>query len=278
MSSAPVKVRRKENETAEERLRRHAEKKSKVRAHRTEILQRVNQQKGRQELHKREDFISAVRFDNTLPPVPLDPKSLEYPFDEDLVTGYDVLNGISSEAGLLHQLHTEPDMGIAVNLIDPAVYMGPPPGERPPLHEADAFITSADFAKPATRKVEAMKEEAVDWMMRTTYMHLDLYDSVYKHADPTAVAEAALKARRAQLEKAFAGSRKDRIEASFRAVGGDSGVLVHPTNRGLQPKRVWEVLPDPDRCVYPPHTPSPLLLLLLQLPATACCCVCAACV
>ncbi len=112
MSSA-----RRENETKEERERRRAEKARKVGQHRAEILRRVNAQQGRSKLHKREDFVCPVRFDNTLPEVPVEPKYIAFPFDEDFLYAYDILNGVSSESAAPRAFHPEPDLGVGINLL-----------------------------------------------------------------------------------------------------------------------------------------------------------------
>jgi len=238
-------ARRKDGETPEERARRHADKKARVAEHRRTILSRQAEETARSRLHKQEELVCSVRFDNTLPLPPVEAKSMAYPFDEDGAFAYDVLGGVSSEAGFLHKMHAELDLGVTFNFVDPDAYP-PPPAVPPPMHPDDAAICDPEFAKPATRKKEAYKEDGtVDWMMRSTFMHLDLYDAVYKHADPTAINTAALARRQRQLaaQRAGKGTPAERVLRSFAAVDGSANV-AHPKQPGtLVPTRVWEVLP-----------------------------------
>lgn len=203
----------------------------------------------RSKLHKREELVTPVIFDNTMPPPPVEAKLMSYPFDEDVVFGYDMLQGVSSEVGFVHQLHAEPGLGVPFNLIDPAQMFTLPKGSRPPLDPADALICSEEFARPASRRNDAITSEPlVDWMFRASHIHLDLYDSVYKHADQMQLAQARA-TQRAAAAKAMLSrggmSRAARIDDSFAAVSGEDAAPVHPTNRALQPRRVWDVLPAP---------------------------------
>lgn len=241
---------RKENETREERERRRAEKLRKVGQHRAQILKRANAQQGRSRLHKREDFVCPVRFENTLPEVPVEAKNLAYPFDEDILYAYDLLNGVSSESAAPRAFHPEPDLGVGINLIDPLAYTIPSEKERGKLHPLDAVATSSEFARPAARKVEAVDSSRVEWLLLSQHLHNDLYDAVYKHGDSVAVQQKDLDRKKAALARMYGGSREERIAKSFEACGPEA-VLRHPTNAGLQPVAVWELLPDPDRWGLP---------------------------
>ena len=254
---------RRENETAEERNRRRAEKVQRVSVHRAQILQKVN---ARAKPQVREDFICPVEFDNSLPDLPVDAVFLEYPFDDDVLTAYDVLHGVSTEAERAHQLHVELDLGVRLALVDPNAFTAPADGTLPPLDPADEYITRAEFAKPVARAgrgaaiapsaagdarggaggAGAVDSGKVEWMMQPQHMHLDLHDAVYKHADVAAAEGLAAARARAALDARFTGSRRDRIIAGFAAVA-PTVQLVHPLNPRLQPVRVWEVLPDPHR-------------------------------
>ena len=251
------------SETENDRARRRAEKQKRVGEHRQAILQRFNQSQRVKQPKKEIDLLCPIEYQNTLPAVPLDPKLMIYPFDDDFVTAFDAANGVSSDAAVPYELHSQAHLGLTVNLVDPDAYEVPPAGSRPPLDPLDAEITSEAYAKPAAHRKDAAaaanagaavdESAAVEWMVHSQLMHLDLFDSVYKHADVGATAAASLASKRAALDAAFRGTRADRIAASFAAAAknSDAAALRHPTRPHLRAKAVWEVLPDAARSAIP---------------------------
>lgn len=264
MSGKPAPS-RKEAETENDRARRRAEKQKRVGEHRQAILQRFNQTQRVKQQKKEIDLICPIEYQNTLPALPLDPKLVIYPFDDDFLTAFDAANGVSSDAAVPFELHSQPHLGLAINLVDPEACEAPPAGARPPLDPLDAEITSDAYAKPAAHRKDAAaaaaaagaggavdEGAAVEWLVHSQLMHLDLFDSVYKHADVGATAAASLVSKRAALDAAFRGSRAERIAASFAAAAqADAASLRHPARPHLRAKAVWEVLPDAARSAIP---------------------------
>lgn len=257
-------------ETKEERERRRAEKSRKVQQHRAGILQKVNKgaagtssqttatggatsssQAGLSKLHKREeDFLCPVHFDNTLPELPAEQKYVAYPFDEDFITAYDILHGLSSETNQPRIYHPEPDLDIVIPLIDPETYTIPShPVPLSSLHPLDADIISNNYARPAVRRTDSTIDHAkVEWLMLSQHLHNDLYDAVYKHGDMVANQAAHIAKKQNELkQKVIAGgTRQERIENSFNVCKSNDIPLVHPSNPKLEPVKVWDVLPIPD--------------------------------
>ena len=66
-----------------------------------------------------------MKFRNNLPDVPFDPKLLAYPFDPERHIRYKTT---SLERNYQHALLTEPHLGLAGDLIDPASMARPDPG------------------------------------------------------------------------------------------------------------------------------------------------------
>jgi hypothetical protein len=259
---------RKENETREERERRHKERAQKVQSHRAGILRKgadgkpapvtssgsgaasssSSSAEGLRKLHKKGDFICPIRFENTLPDLPVEQKYVAFPFDEDFITAYDPLTGVSSETagGQVRAYHPEPDLDMGIPLIDPDTYTIPSAAERPPAHPLDAEITSAEYSRPAARRSDVGFDAGkVEWLMLSQHLHNDLYDAVYKHGDLVATQAMHLQRKKAHIESMYKGSRRERIEASFAACADDA-VVLHPTNPTLQPARVWDLLPHPE--------------------------------
>ena len=261
---------RRDGETEQERARRRMEKKQRVDEHRQKVLN-TQQKKKVEEVKKVSDFISPIQFEVAVPELPIDAKHMAFPFDDDLLWAYDLYHGVSSEAGALHGLHAEFNLGMRINLMDTEAATLAPEGAKEPLDPLDAYITSDAFAKPASKKGKAGPSVGagpvaasggagaggaaaaasggassdVEWMIRPNYMHLDLYDAVYKHADARKEEAEANRKRIAGLRARYAGPRLARILEGFATA--TSEVPVHPTNPRLKPAKVWSVLPDPDK-------------------------------
>ena len=68
------------------------------------------------------EFLCKFRYFNTLPDLPFDAKLLAYPFDELRFAKYTTT---SLEKNYKFQMHTEADLGITIDLIDPLAYKTP---------------------------------------------------------------------------------------------------------------------------------------------------------
>jgi len=113
------------------------------------------------------EFICKIKYQNNLPPIPFDPKLLSYPFDKLRFVKYQT---ISLDKNYKHLLHTEPDLGIPVDLIDPSVYLTPAKPE-PPHPEDLRIIEPSDAAEKAAKRsrIEQVRP-TVPWLIKTTYM------------------------------------------------------------------------------------------------------------
>ena len=74
-------------------------------------------QKDGQQEKKRSGFICQVKYRNTLPDVPLEPKFLPYPFDTQRFGAYDGPTGL--ERSYKYELLAEHDLGVNIDLINP---------------------------------------------------------------------------------------------------------------------------------------------------------------
>jgi hypothetical protein len=260
------------------RAQPHPEKQKRVKDHRQKFLSKPSDKPRAAAANNR--FVGPADYELGLPELPVgEAKYMQLPLDEDALYAYDLINGVSGEAGALHGLHAEFDLGLRLNLLDPDAATLPPEGAKPPLDPLDAYICSPEFAKPVSRKggkaaaalpggapgaaaaaggagagsassaaaaAAAAAGTDVEWMIRPNYMHLDLYDAVYKHADARQTEADAARKRTAALRARYAGPRANRIVDGFAAA--NEWAVQHPTKPNLKPARVWRVLPDADRC------------------------------
>ena len=79
---------------------------------------RQSRQTGEQD-EKRSDLICRVKYCNTLPDIPFDPKFLAYPFDTQRFIAY---TPTGLEKSYKYELLTEHDLGVTIDLINPDAY------------------------------------------------------------------------------------------------------------------------------------------------------------
>jgi hypothetical protein len=80
----------------------------------------------------------------------VEPKLLPFPFDTEQPFEYNVRRCPTLEETYAYGLHTEIDVGVPINLVDPAVYE--PPKAGAPLHDLDKYITNPSFGTAVSLK------------------------------------------------------------------------------------------------------------------------------
>ncbi|CAH3030477.1 unnamed protein product, partial [Porites evermanni] len=65
------------------------------------------------------DFVSRVKYNNNLPDIPFDAKFIAYPFESNRFVEY---KPTSLEKNYKHEMLTEVDLGVNIDLIDPDTY------------------------------------------------------------------------------------------------------------------------------------------------------------
>ncbi|VDH97951.1 RNA polymerase II-associated factor 1 [Mytilus galloprovincialis] len=68
---------------------------------------------------KRSDLVARVKYNNTLPDIPFDPKFITYPFESNRFIEY---KATSLERAYKYELLTEHDLGVTIDLINPDTY------------------------------------------------------------------------------------------------------------------------------------------------------------
>merc|ERR1711892_54782 len=101
----------------------------------------------RRETGSKSGLICRVKYTNTLPDIPSDSKSIKYPFKRDRFIKY---KPTTLEKLCKVELHTDFDLGVNIDLINPETYIRPPQAE---LHPDDnALLQDDDMKKSDTRR------------------------------------------------------------------------------------------------------------------------------
>lgn len=116
-------------------------------------------------------LISRVKYNNTLPDFPFDPKFIVYPFDPDRYVHY---KPTSLETNHKHDLLTEQDLGVTVDLVDSDVYTIPPEyqahGGVMPLPLEDEKLLEEEVTPQNDAKRSRQHNKVIPWLKKTEYI------------------------------------------------------------------------------------------------------------
>ncbi|XP_047247576.1 RNA polymerase II-associated factor 1 homolog isoform X1 [Girardinichthys multiradiatus] len=113
---------------------------------------------------ERSGIVCRVKYCNSLPDIPFDPKFITYPFDQHRFVQY---KATSLEKQHKHELLTEPDLGVTIDLINPDTYRIDP---NILLDPADEKLLEEDIQAPSGSKRSQQHAKVVPWMRKTEYI------------------------------------------------------------------------------------------------------------
>jgi len=109
-----------------------------------------------------------VKYTNTLPDLPFDPKFVSYAFDENRFVVYSTT---SLEKNFKYEILTEPDLGVDVELVVPNAYTLAPPHAPPPQLDAkDERLLEEEVLVQKNQKRSVHHSRNVSWLRRTEYI------------------------------------------------------------------------------------------------------------
>lgn len=235
------------NATPEERARYELERKKvakykedKLKARRDHtrmILESHAQAKRRALLGKQSEFLATLEFRNALPDIPFDTKFVKYPHEPERLIKY---KPNTLEMDYTYEIHEEPNLGLPIDLIDPAKYEAPVEPEPLEVGDEQVLMMKEEHVGKTGR---SKARPTVSWLRRTEYMGNDLYDAVHKFKSEAEIQSALREGTENALAEVVSITLEDRAEASFRDIN-DPKVLVHPFNKKKKIAKVWDVFPD----------------------------------
>eukprot|EP00731_Ephydatia_muelleri_P028172 Em0019g1045a len=188
----------------------------------------------------RNDLLCSVKYKNTLPDIPFDPKFLSYPFEPQRYIQY---TSTSLERNHKHELLTEIDLGVPIDLILPETYSNQ--DLKGPLDQADEALLEEELAQQTDSKRARQHAKNVSWLRRTEYISTE-------YSRPHASNESAETKVGYSVKKKLQGLDvyKDRasqitaIETTFEAA--KQPIDKHYSKPGVQAKEVLPLFPDFD--------------------------------
>ncbi|CAH8568792.1 unnamed protein product [Schistosoma turkestanicum] len=118
---------------------------------------------------KTESLLCRLKYQNNLPELPFDPKFLVYPLEPSRFLQY---VATSLERNYKHELLTETDVGVEVDLIDPDVFRI---DKRATLHPDDERLLE-DEAPTLVNARKSRHQKSVSWLRKTEYISTELYN------------------------------------------------------------------------------------------------------
>jgi len=186
----------------------------------------------------KEGFVCNVKYTNTLPDIPFDAKFIAYPFEANRFIQY---KPTSLEKNYKHELLTEPDLGVTIDLINPETYDIDPNVELDP---ADEKLLEEDLAPQADKKRQRQHAKTVSWLRKTEYISTE-YNRFQQSSDmaETKVGYSSKKKNKGNVELyKDRESQLEAIEASFEAA--KKPITRHYSNPRLKPVEILPFFPD----------------------------------
>ncbi|GCB61772.1 hypothetical protein scyTo_0012968, partial [Scyliorhinus torazame] len=186
---------------------------------------------------ERSGVVCRVKYCNSLPDIPFDPKFVTYPFDPNRFVQY---KATSLEKQHKHELLTEPDLGVVIDLINPDTYRI---DNNVILDIADEKLLEEEIQAPSTSKRSQQHAKVVPWMRKTEYISTEFNRYGISNEKPEVKIGVSVKQQFTEEE-----IYKDRdsqiaaIEKTF--VDANKEVTQHYSKPRVIPVEVMPVFPD----------------------------------
>lgn len=205
---------------------------------------------------RRSELVCRVKYCNTLPDIPFDPKFLACPFEPTRFINY---KPTSLERNYKYELLTEHDLGIAVDLILPDAYNKPSHLAEDELDPKDEKLLEEDFSLgaggggPGTDIRRSQRHAKIlSWMRRPDYISTE-----QTRYQPTTIEKIESKVgfavrKKMGTEHSTYMDREAQIE-KINKTFEDALLPIeeHHSKKGVFPESVWPVQPDGDMWKFP---------------------------
>ncbi|KAM8773850.1 RNA polymerase II-associated factor 1 homolog [Rhynchonycteris naso] len=188
-------------------------------------------------LPERSGVVCRVKYCNSLPDIPFDPKFITYPFDQNRFVQY---KATSLEKQHKHDLLTEPDLGVTIDLINPDTYRIDP---SVLLDPADEKLLEEEIQAPTSSKRSQQHAKVVPWMRKTEYISTEFNRYGISNEKPEVKIGVSVKQQFTEEE-----IYKDRdsqitaIEKTFE--DAQKSISQHYSKPRVTPVEVMPVFPD----------------------------------
>ena len=199
----------------------------------------------RQQDERKSELVCRVKYCNTLPDIPFDPKFLSYPFESTRFVSY---KPTSLERSYKYDLLTEHDLGITVDLVLPDTYQVAN-DEEVILDPKDEKLLEEDFGSQTDRKRSERHSRIISWMRRPDYISTE--QTRYQPTTIEKIESRVGYAVRKKQDNTFLTHEEQisKIEKTFEDAKCE--ITQHHSKKGVVPEEIFPVLPDSQMWKFP---------------------------
>lgn len=178
-----------------------------------------------------------VKYGNSLPDIPFDPKFITYPFDQHRFVQY---KATSLEKQHKHELLTEPDLGVTIDLINPDTYRIDP---SILLDPADEKLLEEEIQAPSSSKRSQQHAKVVPWMRKTEYISTEF--NRYGVSNEKVEVKIGVSVKQQFTEEEIYKDRDSQIAAIEKTFeDAQKSIAQHYSKPRVTPVEVLPVFPD----------------------------------
>ncbi|XP_078102057.1 RNA polymerase II-associated factor 1 homolog isoform X1 [Sander vitreus] len=186
---------------------------------------------------ERSGVVCRVKYCNSLPDIPFDPKFITYPFDQHRFVQY---KATSLEKQHKHELLTEPDLGVTIDLINPDTYRIDP---NILLDPADEKLLEEDIQAPSSSKRSQQHAKVVPWMRKTEYISTEF--NRYGVSNEKVEVKIGVSVKQQFTEEEIYKDRDSQISAIEKTFeDAQKSISQHYSKPRVTPVEVLPVFPD----------------------------------
>ncbi|KAK3561343.1 hypothetical protein QTP86_030648 [Hemibagrus guttatus] len=186
---------------------------------------------------ERSGVVCRVKYCNSLPDIPFDPKFITYPFDQHRFVQY---KATSLEKQHKHELLTEPDLGVTIDLINPDTYRIDP---NILLDPADEKLLEEEIQAPTSSKRSQQHAKVVPWMRKTEYISTEF--NRYGVSNDKVEVKIGVSVKQQFTEEEIYKDRDSQISAIEKTFeDAQKNILQHYSKPRVTPVEVLPVFPD----------------------------------
>uniref|UniRef100_A0A9J8C347 RNA polymerase II-associated factor 1 homolog n=1 Tax=Cyprinus carpio carpio TaxID=630221 RepID=A0A9J8C347_CYPCA len=185
----------------------------------------------------RSGVVCRVKYGNSLPDIPFDPKFITYPFDQHRFVQY---KATSLEKQHKHELLTEPDLGVTIDLINPDTYRIDP---SILLDPADEKLLEEEIQAPSSSKRSQQHAKVVPWMRKTEYISTEF--NRYGVSNEKVEVKIGVSVKQQFTEEEIYKDRDSQIAAIEKTFeDAQKSIAQHYSKPRVMPVEVLPVFPD----------------------------------
>lgn len=193
---------------------------------------------------RRSELVCRVKYNNTLPDIPFDPKFITYPFETNRFVEY---KPTSLERSYKYDLLTEHDLGVTIDLINPDTYRIESGAYLDP---EDERLLEEDVNTPTDSKRSRQHNTNVSWLRKTEYISTE-YNRFTQKSD-NSERKVGFKIKQIMKDEDIYKDRASQIQAIDKTFEqAKEKISKHYSKPGVTPVEVLPVFPDFDLWKHP---------------------------